>query len=107
MSRTPSAPDITKPRPQQHALVRLGVCKPPIAAGRGSGGLYYDIVPGRPAQSILLFRMKATAPDIMMPELGRALIHERGVQLIAQWIEEIPGSCAESAVPGTRQKTIN
>ena len=31
-----------------------GIMKAPVAAGRGSGGLAYDIVPGKPDQSILL-----------------------------------------------------
>ena len=36
---------------------QIGIGKTPIAAGRGSGGLKYDIVPGEPENSILYFRM--------------------------------------------------
>ncbi len=67
----------------------LGVYKAPIAAGRGSGGFLYDIVPGKPNESITVFRMKSTDPGVMMPELGRKLVHEEGVKLIADWITVI------------------
>jgi hypothetical protein len=63
--------------------------KPPVAAGRGSGGKSFSIVPGSPDDSILLYRMESTEPGIMMPELGRTLVDEEGVALIRQWIEEM------------------
>ena len=66
----------------------LGVHKSPVAAGRGAGNLRYDIVPGQPAQSILLYRMKATDPAIAMPEIGREQIHEEGVRLVEEWIRK-------------------
>jgi uncharacterized repeat protein (TIGR03806 family) len=68
---------------------KLGLMKPPVAAGKASGNLLYDIVPGKPEASILLHRMKSTTPDVMMPELGRTLVHEEGVELIRQWIAEM------------------
>lgn len=64
----------------------LGVYKRPIAAGRGSGGLEFDIVPGDPEASILLYRMDSVDPGVMMPETGRGLIHTEGVALIRDWI---------------------
>ncbi len=67
----------------------LGVGKAPVAAGKGSGGLLYGIVPGKPDQSILQFRIESTHPGIMMPELGRTLVHEEGVALVRQWIAEM------------------
>lgn len=72
----------------------LGTCKPPIAAGRGSGGRPYSIVPGEPNASITVFRMETTDPGEMMPELGRAVSHEEGVELIAKWISAMEGDCA-------------
>ncbi len=68
---------------------KLGLMKPPVAAGKASGILLYDIVPGKPEASILLHRMKSTTPDVMMPELGRTLVHEEGVELIRQWIGQL------------------
>jgi uncharacterized repeat protein (TIGR03806 family) len=74
---------------------KLGVCKPPVAAGRGSGGLQYDIVPGKPDESILVYRMESTEPEIRMPELGRNLVHVEGVALVREWIAAMPGACGQ------------
>jgi hypothetical protein len=71
-----------------------GVCKTPVAAGQGSGDRLYDIVPGKPDASILLYRMESTDPAKMMPELGRSVADREGVALIRQWIREMPGACA-------------
>ncbi len=68
---------------------RLGVGKAPVAAGKGSGGLLYGIVPGEPDKSILQFRIESVHPGIMMPELGRSITHEEGVALVRQWIMEL------------------
>ncbi len=74
-------------------LVNMGLCKPPVAAGGGAGNMLYSIVPGQPEQSILLYRMQSREPDEMMPELGRSLVHQEGIQLISEWIEQLRGSC--------------
>ncbi len=68
----------------------LGINKSPVAAGRGSGNLQYDIVPGQPQHSILVFRMKSLDPAIAMPEIGREQIHSEGVALIEEWIRKMP-----------------
>lgn len=70
-------------------LSKLGVGKAPVAAGKGSGGLLYGIVPGKPEESILQFRIESTHPGIMMPELGRSLVHEEGVSLVREWIKSM------------------
>ena len=72
---------------------QYGICKSPIAAGSGSGGRLFDIVPGRPDESILIYRMESTEPASMMPELGRSLSHDEGVDLISEWIETLDGDC--------------
>ena len=72
----------------------MGNCKSPIAAGRGTGGRAYDIVPGRPDLSITVFRMETTDPGAMMPELGRAVTHEEGVALVSEWIAAMEGGCS-------------
>ena len=71
----------------------FGICKPPVAVGRGSGDRPYDIFPGEPDDSILLFRMEHDDPAIMMPELGRAMAHDEGVAVIRHWIGTLPGDC--------------
>ena len=68
-------------------LKSLGVYKTPVAAGRGSGHLKYDIVPGKPDESILVYRFESTDPGIMMPELGRSMVHQEGLDLIKEWIQ--------------------
>lgn len=67
----------------------LGIMKTPVAAGRGSGNLDYDIYPGHPDKSILVFRMNTTDPGIAMPEIGREQIHKEGVELIREWIRSM------------------
>ena len=66
-----------------------GLMKTPVAAGRGSGGRQFDIVPGRPDQSILYYRMASTDPGVMMPEMGRTLNHAEGLKLIEEWIKNL------------------
>jgi uncharacterized repeat protein (TIGR03806 family) len=68
---------------------RLGIGKAPVAAGKGSGGLLYGIVPGKPDESILQYRIESVHPGVMMPELGRSITHEEGVALVRQWIKEM------------------
>ena len=71
----------------------LGVCKLPIAAGSGTGNRPYDIVPGEPENSILVYRIDNVEPDEMMPELGRSTIHAEGLELVERWIAAMTGSC--------------
>ena len=79
---------------------KFGVCKAPVATGRGSGGLSYDIVPGMPDMSILMYRISSTEPEIRMPELGRNLVHAEGVALIREWIEQLAPASSPSAAGG-------
>jgi uncharacterized repeat protein (TIGR03806 family) len=78
----------------QADLMRLGVCKVPVSAGHGAGDLLFDIVEGKPEESILIRRMDSDLPKVMMPELGRTLIHREGVDLIREWIKSRQGGCA-------------
>jgi uncharacterized repeat protein (TIGR03806 family) len=71
----------------------LGLCKPPVAAGRGTGDHLFDIVPGHPDDSILPFRMATKETGVMMPEQGRDIVHREAVELIRAWIAAMPGSC--------------
>lgn len=76
---------------EENAL-NLGICKMPISAGSGSGGLKYNIVPGEPEQSILVYRMASTKPAVRMPEIGRTMVHDEAVELIREWIKSLPSS---------------
>jgi uncharacterized repeat protein (TIGR03806 family) len=64
----------------------LGIYKTPSAAGRGTGGFRYDIVPGKPEESILLHRILSEEPDVAMPEIGRTIVHREGAELVRHWI---------------------
>jgi uncharacterized repeat protein (TIGR03806 family) len=65
---------------------KRGLLKRPVAAGRGAGDLLFDIDPGHPDRSILLHRMASTEPGVMMPQIGRTVVHEEGVALIRAYI---------------------
>jgi uncharacterized repeat protein (TIGR03806 family) len=75
------------------ADLHLGLCKPPVAAGAGTGGRSYDIAPGRPDDSIMLYRLHSAETGIMMPELGRSAVHQEGVALIRAWIAAMKPGC--------------
>ncbi|MBI1343330.1 MAG: hypothetical protein GC171_10400 [Terrimonas sp.] len=64
----------------------LGFLKTPVAAGKGSGGRSFDILPGDAESSIIWYRMQTRNPGERMPELGRNLVHKEGLALIREWI---------------------
>ncbi len=79
----------------QAADVRLGICKPPVAAGRGTGGTLFDIVPGKASESLLVERMKSNNAAIKMPELARFQVHKEGSELVTAWIDSLAGDCSK------------
>lgn len=75
--------------------LHLGLCKPPVAAGAGTGGRGYGIAPGKPDESIMLYRLASAEPGVMMPELGRGSVHTEGVALIREWIAAMNDRCTD------------
>lgn len=76
----------------------FGVCKHPNSAGN-MGDRRYDLVPGHPDDSILVYRLESTAPKIMMPQIGRAVVHAEGVALLREWVASLPSApCTLAAV---------
>jgi uncharacterized repeat protein (TIGR03806 family) len=75
---------------EEESAVKLGIGKHPTAAGRGAGALSRVIEPGQPGQSILSFRMASAEAGVAMPELGRRIVDKEGLDLINQWIGELP-----------------
>jgi uncharacterized repeat protein (TIGR03806 family) len=73
----------------------LGVCKHPGSAGQGGLDREYDIVPGSPEESILMYRLETEEVGAMMPLLGRSLRHADGAELIRDWIASMPASNCE------------
>ncbi|WP_058022627.1 SO2930 family diheme c-type cytochrome [Pseudohongiella spirulinae] len=78
---------------KETSALAMGVCKPPVAAGRGAGGHRYSIVPGHPEQSILSYRIESQEVGVLMPEVGRSLTHDSGLALINEWIRQQSGQC--------------
>ncbi|MFK7777223.1 MAG: parallel beta-helix domain-containing protein [Gimesia sp.] len=71
---------------------KIGVWKTPVAAGRGSGGRSYDIVPGAPEKSILMHRLQSNDLAARMPNIGNRIVHQEAVDLIQKWISEMKKS---------------
>ncbi len=72
---------------------KFGTCK--VAVAGGDNNYPYDVIPGDAARSYLLFRMNTNDPRHRMPELGRAIVHEEGVDLVSAWINNLPlASCS-------------
>ncbi len=73
----------------EHDATATGINKSPVATGKGSAGRLFDIVPGKPDESILLHRMQTNDPGEAMPELGREQVHREAVELIYTWIKNM------------------
>lgn len=71
----------------------IGLCKTPVAAGPATGGNQYDIVPGDPTHSIVVFRMSSLTADVAMPQIERNLVDDDGVALVSEWIASLDGGC--------------
>ncbi len=68
-----------------------GVCKPHTSGGNGVDCLQsLDVVPGDPDASFLLCRMESIAAGERMAPVGRTIVHAQGVELIREWIQELP-----------------
>ncbi len=76
--------DLEETRP-----ARLGIGKRPVAAGKGAGDLTTDLVPGDPDASIIAYRMASDDPGVMMPELGRSVVHDEGLALVRAYIAQM------------------
>ena len=66
-----------------------GELKRPVAAGRASGDLDFDIAPGDPDHSILVYRMSSAEPGVMMPQIGRTVAHQEGLALIRAYVASL------------------
>lgn len=68
----------------------FGYCKPPVAAGPGTGSNSYAIQPSSAENSILAFRMRSTHLALRMPALGRSIPDAEGIQWVEEWINQMP-----------------
>lgn len=79
---------VVTPRPVNRDY---GICKSPVASGRGTGDRLYDIVPGDAAASILEFRVNnADDSAIRMPPIARSVRHDEAHALLTAWIDALP-----------------
>ena len=67
--------------------VAHGLCKTPIAFT--AEGYPFDIWPGNADQSVIPYRM-ALKTAKKMPEVGRDLTHDEGIELVRAWINSMP-----------------
>lgn len=74
---------------EQHDPIAIGIGKRPVAAGRGSGGLEFAVVPGQPDASILYHRMGSLEGGVSMPEVGRSSLDPDGMAAVARWIASL------------------
>ena len=75
--------------------IEYGVCAQSGVVGATGGNSRYVIWPGHPEKSFLPFRMASEDPEIKMPELPNLRADAFGVELIEQWITELPGGPCE------------
>ena len=72
--------------------VRYGICKKPVAAGRGSGGHKFDIILGQASSSIMPHRVGSAEAGVRMPPIARSVVHGEGSALINEWVNTgLPG----------------
>lgn len=68
-----------------------GVCKPHSSGGNGLDcDQPLDVVPGDPDSSFLICRMESVAAGERMAPVGRTTVHEDGVELLREWVTELP-----------------
>lgn len=56
-------------------------------------GVNKIVHPGDHTKSIVHYRMAATHGPIVMPYIGRSIVHEEGVTLVDNWINSFPEGC--------------
>jgi uncharacterized repeat protein (TIGR03806 family) len=70
----------------------LGVCKTASSAG-DTGGRRFDIVPGKPDQSVMIYRMQLTNSPYRMPESSQTP-DAVGIRVVGDWIAALaPSDC--------------
>ena len=64
--------------------IHTGIFK--IPTNFNAPGFQYDIVPGSPDESILLYRMTQTEAPAVMPQLSRSINDDMGIEIIREYI---------------------
>jgi uncharacterized repeat protein (TIGR03806 family) len=67
-----------------------GVCKMPLAyVGTGQPGYRYDINPGSPEKSILIYRLSHVGAGQTMPVVGRQTNHTEAIAVLSDWVRQL------------------
>ena len=72
-------------------ITNLGVCVEPHTIIDPS--LTFIVNPGNSDRSVIATRLNSTEESIRMPLLGRTLKHDKGVELIEEWINSLDIIC--------------
>ena len=67
----------------------LGINKKPMGGLLATAERPYDIVPGHPEKSILVYRIAAEEKAIRMPKLFCQVPHQPGLELVSEWIKNM------------------
>jgi hypothetical protein len=73
-------------------LGNMGVCVNTQDMAGFPSALGRIVTPGNINRSMLYHRLSSTDPAVMMPLVGRTLVHEEGLALIEAWINSL-GPC--------------
>lgn len=68
----------------------MGVCVPPHEPIPGTRSI---VERGAPERSTLWFRLNTNDEVLRMPLMGRSVIHQEAVDLVAEWILALEGDC--------------
>lgn len=68
----------------------VGICATPLF---NVDNLPYVINAGNAANSEIIHRISSTDGSVMMPFIGRSIVHEEGVQLMTDWINSMQNHC--------------
>jgi len=79
--------------------VNWGFCKQPASAGGATCARQFDVVPGKPDDSIMTCRLESQLAKVKMPPVGRNLVHTEAVALIREWITGMTGLCGAPTKP--------
>jgi uncharacterized repeat protein (TIGR03806 family) len=80
-------------------LLDMNVCNVPIQRGLGFPEVpQLRVVPGKPAESALSFRMHDRVAGYTMPRIGSNLVDPTGTMVVDQWLSELTG-CPTASSP--------
>ena len=71
-------------------MATVGLCMTPLFQVQDGP---FVINAGNAENSEMVIRLSSDSPSLMMPIIGRSLVHEEGVQLIKDWINAMPPNC--------------